>query len=116
MIEYCSEEKKTLQDSGYNNHPRCVNDSVQAYELLRDQCVEHPSKPSTELGLSVLLRNGMLAWTSAYLQQMSTERTCSVAPDAQPAAPSRSSLIDIMVCMVTGGSRVGRNNDGGMKA
>jgi len=94
---------------------------VQAYELLRDQCVEHPSKPSTELGLSVLLRNGMLAWTSAYMtsayrQQVNAERTCSVAhDDARLAAPSRSSLIDIMVCMVTGGSRINRNNDGGIK-
>ena len=97
-------------------HP-LVNETVDAYELLRDQCVEHHSKSSAELGLSVLLRNGMLAWTSAYSRLVSSERTRSVAPyDARPVAPSRNSLIDIMVAMVTGVSRVKRNDKEGVKA
>lgn len=99
-------------DSDGSTHS-LVNESVGAYELLRERCVENHSQPSVELGLSVLLRNGMLAWITTYSRLMSSERTRPVTPDdAQPVAPSRSTLIDLMVAMVTSVSR----HNAGVKA
>lgn len=80
-----------------------ANKAVDAYELLRDQCVAHHSRPSAELAVNVLLRNGMLAWITTYSRLMNSARIRPVAhDDALPVAPSRSSLIDIMVAMIAG--------------
>ncbi len=80
--------------------------AVNAYETLRRRCLEDPPRLDGELGLSVLLRHGMLAWT----------RTCSPLLNAvciRPAplntaripSPLRDGIIDVMVSMATSISR-----------
>jgi hypothetical protein len=81
--------------------------TVSAYERLRGRYLEPLlTRVDGELGLSVLLRQGMFAWT----------RTCSSAPNlaqASPApldnarvpAPLHHAIIDVMVSMATSVSR-----------
>ncbi len=84
--------------------------TISTYEMLRRQSIEHATRASGELGLSVFLRHGMLAWT----------RTCSPPPNATVTPPVpldtalvslslRDDIIGVMASMVTSVSRSAHN-------
>lgn len=84
----------------------CPTAAVSTYERLRGGYLEARPHLADELGLSVLLRQGMLAWT----------RTCTPAPGTSsppPApvdrtrvpAPLHEDIIHVMVTMTTSLSR-----------
>jgi hypothetical protein len=80
--------------------------TVNAYETLRRRCFEDTPRVDGELGLSILLRNGMLAWTRACPSLLNAARP-RPAPVDTTRVPSllRDGIIDVMVTMVTGASR-----------
>ena len=81
--------------------------TVSAYETLRRRCLEYsPGVDGGELGLSILLRQGMLAWTRTCSPLLNAARTHSAPLDtARVPSPLRDGIIDVMVSMVTSASR-----------
>jgi len=65
---------------------------VSAYERLRGGCLEAPPRLGGELGLSVLLRHGMLAWTRAWAPPLETKSPAAVRLDTARVPSSRTSL------------------------
>ncbi len=80
--------------------------TMSAYETLRRQCLEHPPRVNGELGLSVLLRHGLLAWTRICSPVLNTVHPSPVPLDtARVPSPLRNGIIDVMVTMLTSASR-----------
>jgi hypothetical protein len=87
--------------------PRPCKATAGSYERLRRHCLAPHARVEGELGLSVFLRHGMLAWT----------RVCAPLPSAVCTRPApldtarvpsalRNGIIDVMVTMATRRSRV----------
>ena len=84
--------------------------TVSAYETLRRRCLEDSPRVDGELGLSVLLRHGMLAWTRTCSPLLNAAHTHPVPLDtARVPPPLRDGIIDVMVSMATSISRSVRN-------
>jgi hypothetical protein len=84
--------------------------TVSTYETLRRRCLEDPPRADGELGLSVLLRHGMLAWTRTCSPLHNTAHTRSAPLDtARVPSPLRDGIINVMVSMATSISRSIRN-------
>ncbi len=80
--------------------------TVSAYERLRGRCLEPHPRVDGELGLSVLLRDGMLAWTRICSPVFNTAHTNPTPLDtARIPSPLYESIIDVMVAMATSLSR-----------
>ncbi len=80
--------------------------TVSAYEALRERSLEHHSGVVAELGLSVLLRDGMLAWMRAGLAVLTGASTAPTALDTtRVSSPLRDDIVDVMVTMATSVSR-----------
>ena len=80
--------------------------TVSVYETLRERCLEYPPQVEGELGLSVLLRHGMLAWTRTCSPLLNAARPRPAPVDtARVPSPLRDGIIDVMVTMVTSASR-----------
>jgi hypothetical protein len=80
--------------------------TVSAYETLRRRCLESPPRVDGELGLSVLLRHGLLAWSRTCLPVLNAARTRPASIDtARVPSPLRDGIIDVMVTMTTSVSR-----------
>ncbi len=80
--------------------------TVIVYETLRRRCLERHPRVNGELGLSVLLRNGMLAWTRTCSPLLSAACTRPAPLDtARVPSPLRDGIIDVMVTMATSVSR-----------
>ena len=74
--------------------------TVSAYERLRERCLEPHPQIDGELGLGVLLRDGMLAWTRACSSILYMAHTDPMPLDtARIPSPLHESLIDVMVAM-----------------
>jgi hypothetical protein len=84
--------------------------TVSAYEMLRRRCLEYPPRVDGELGLSVLLRHGMLAWTRTCpsLPRVARSRPAPV-DTARVPSPLRDGIINVMVTMVTSASGLVHN-------
>ena len=79
--------------------------TVSAYETLRRCCLESPPRVDGELGLSVLLRHGMLAWTRTCPSLLNAASPRPAPVDiARVPSPLRDGIIDVMVTMVTSAS------------
>jgi hypothetical protein len=86
--------------------PRPSEATVHAYETLRERSLERFPRSGGELGLNLLLRQGMLAWTRVYAAKLSGARSRSAPPDpTRIPAPVRDNIIDVMVAMATQVSR-----------
>jgi hypothetical protein len=84
--------------------------TVSAYETLRRRCLEHRPQVDGELGLSVLLRHGMLAWIRTCPPVFNAARTRSAPLDtARIPSPLRDDIIEVMVTMATSVSRAVHN-------
>lgn len=80
--------------------------TVSAYERLRTRGIEFHSRIDGELGLSVFLRHGMLAWTRAYSSVLIEARTSPLLLDTtRIPSPLHDDIIDVMVTMATCASR-----------
>jgi hypothetical protein len=88
-----------------NAQTRLTDATVIVYETLRRRCFEYPPRVDGELGLSVLLRHGMLAWTRTCPPLLNVARP-RTAPVDTARVPSllRDGIIDVMVTMVTSAS------------
>lgn len=88
--------------------------TVASYERLRRHCLEPWPGVEGELGLSVFLRHGMLAWARACAPVPSAVRTRPAPLDAArvPAA-LRNGIIDVMVTMAT--RRAGAAHEGALR-
>lgn len=91
--------------------PRPTAATVSAYEVLRRRYLERQPRVDGERGLSVLLRQGMLAWTRACSPLFSPPPT---QPPPLPntthvPSPLRDGLIDVLVSMVMDLSRTAHN-------
>lgn len=76
--------------------------TVIVYETLRRRCLEYPPRVDGELGLSVLLRHGMLAWTRTCPPLLNAARPRPAPVDtARIPLPLHDGIIDVMVTMVT---------------
>jgi hypothetical protein len=85
---------------------RFTEETVRAYEILRGRCLEHPPRIDGELGLSILLRQGMLAWARTCLPLPNPALPRPMPIDtARVPSPLRDSIINVMVSMVTSASR-----------
>jgi len=83
---------------------------VSAYERLRGSCLEARSRLAGELGLNVLLRHGMLAWTRTGQPAFSTSRPLGAPVDtARVPSPLHEDIIHVMVTMATNLSRSAHN-------
>ena len=84
--------------------------TVCAYETLRRRCLEDPPRIDGELGLSILLRHGMLAWTRTCSPLLNAVHTHPLSLDtARVPSPLRDGIIDVMASMATSISRSVRN-------
>jgi hypothetical protein len=80
------------------------------YETLRRRCLEYSPRVDGELGLSVLLRHGMLAWTRICPSLHNAVHPRPAPVDtARVPSPLRDGIIDVMVTMVTSASRSTHN-------
>lgn len=81
--------------------------TVSAYERLRSHCLEARPRIAGELGLSVLLRHGMLAWIHACMPALQAKRPPASAPVDTACVPSplHEDIIDVMVSMAMSCSR-----------
>jgi hypothetical protein len=76
--------------------------TVSAYERLRGGCLEARRRLAGELGLSVLLRYGMLAWIRACVPALEAKPPACVPLDtARVPSSLREDIIDVMVAMAT---------------
>lgn len=74
--------------------------AVAAYETLRHRILDAPSHPASELGLGVLLRQGMFAWIGAHALVLSEPRADSSNVDATRVPMDlHNELIHVMVTM-----------------
>ena len=79
--------------------------TVIVYETLRRRCLDYPPRVDGELGLSVLLRHGMLAWTRTCPSLLNAASPRPAPVDiARVPSPLRDGIIDVMVTMVTSAS------------
>jgi hypothetical protein len=79
---------------------------VNTYERLRSSCLEARSRLAGELGLNVLLRHGMLAWTRTCPPALGTSRPLPAPVDtARVPSPLHEDIINVMVTMATRLSR-----------
>jgi hypothetical protein len=62
---------------------QCADAVVGAYEALRQQATEQSIRPQRELGLALLMRQGVAAWLHAYCR-------------ATPKAPPRSDTVTLV--------------------
>ena len=63
-------------------HTDALGDTaVHAYERLRTRILEAGGRSPDELGLAVLLRNGMLAWLRAHASVFSEVRAARDVPE-----------------------------------
>jgi len=75
---------------------------VKTDERLRSACLEVRSALAGELGLNVLLRHGMLAWTRTCLLALGTARPLATPVDtARVPSPLHEDIIHVMVTMAT---------------
>jgi hypothetical protein len=80
--------------------------TVITYERLRGACLEARSAHAGELGLNVLLRHGMLAWTRTCPPALGTSRRLPAPLDtARVPSPLHEDIINVMVAMATSLSR-----------
>lgn len=80
--------------------------TVTTYERLRGCCLEACSAHAGELGLNVLLRHGMLAWTRTCPPALDTSRALPAPLDtARVPSPLHEDIINVMVAMATSLSR-----------
>lgn len=80
--------------------------AVSTYERLRGSCLEARSRLAGELGLNVLLRHGMLAWTRTCPPALDTSRARPAPLDtARVPSPLHEDIINVMVAMATSLSR-----------
>jgi hypothetical protein len=80
---------------------------VSAYERLRGGCLEARPRLGGELGLSVLLRHGMLAWTRAWAPPLETQPPAAVRLDtARLPCALHEDIIAVMVAMATSRARL----------
>jgi hypothetical protein len=76
--------------------------TVGSYERLRRHCLEPHCRVEGELGLSVFLRHGMLAWSRLCAPLPSAVRTRPAPLDAARVPSAlRNGIIDVMVAMAT---------------
>lgn len=74
--------------------------TVSAYETLRRRCLDPHARGTGELGLSVLLRQGMLEWTRTHSPAPHTTQANPVSLDsARVPAPLHEAIIHVMVTM-----------------
>jgi len=78
---------------------------VSAYERLRGGCLEASPRLGGELGLSVLLRHGMLAWTRAWAPPRATQPPAAVRLDAARLPCAHEDIIAVMVAMAIARAR-----------
>jgi hypothetical protein len=79
---------------------RASEATVSTYERLRGGCLAARPRLAGELGLSVLLRHGMLAWTRACVPVFETKSPAAVRLDtARVPSPLHEDIIDVMVAM-----------------
>jgi hypothetical protein len=79
---------------------------VNTYERLRSACLEARSPLAGELGLTVLLRHGMLAWSRTCQPVLGGTRPCPTPLDtARVPSPLHTDIVNVMVAMATGLSR-----------
>ena len=82
--------------------PRPTAATVSAYERLRGGCLAARPRLAGELGVSVLLRHGMLAWTRASVPALEAKPPPSVPLDtARVPSPLPEDIIDVMVARAT---------------
>jgi hypothetical protein len=80
--------------------------TVTAYETLRSRCLDHRIRRDGGVGLSVFLRQGMLAWARTVRAEPNRLPKPPVPRDSSPIpATLRAGIIDVMVAMVTSVSR-----------
>jgi hypothetical protein len=81
--------------------------TVSAYERLRSHCLEARPRVAGALGLSVLLRYGMLAWAHACVPARQAKRPPAAVrlETARAPAPLHEDIIDVMVSMTMSCSR-----------
>lgn len=84
--------------------------TVSTYERLRQSYLEQHPRVDGELGLSVLLRHGLLAWmrTLTSLPKVTLTNPAPLDSERLPS-PLRNDIIDVMVSMVTSASRSVQN-------
>jgi hypothetical protein len=76
--------------------------TVSAYETLRGRCLDPHRRVTGELGLSVLLRQGMLAWTRTRAPvPITTQANPASLDSARVPAPLHEAIIHVMVTMTT---------------
>jgi hypothetical protein len=74
--------------------------TVSAYETLRGRCLDPHPRATGELGLSVLLRQGMLEWTRTRSPAPNTTQANPASLDsARVLAPLHEAIIHVMVTM-----------------
>jgi hypothetical protein len=89
--------------------------AVGSYERLRRHCLEPHCRAEGELGLSVFLRHGMLAWTRVCVCVQAAVRTRPAPLDpARVPSALRSGIVDVMVTMATRRSRAA--HDGALRS
>jgi hypothetical protein len=85
---------------------RPTETTVSAYEQLRARILDPHLRVNGELGLSVLLRQGLLAWTRTYSALLSEVHTSAMRLDSTRVSASlHHEIIDVMVAMATCPSR-----------
>jgi hypothetical protein len=76
---------------------------VNHYEYLRRACLEACTPLPGALGLTVLLRHGMLAWSGLCAATLSDARAPAIPLDrARVPAPVHADIVQVMVTMATG--------------
>ena len=71
-------------------HSDALGDTaVNAYERLRTRILEAGVQSTDELGLAVLLRNGMLAWLRTHASMFSEVRAARDVPETDPRLDAR---------------------------
>ena len=74
--------------------------AVNAYERLRSRILEAEVRSTDELGLAVLLRNGMLAWLRAHASVFSEVRTARDVPEpTRVSMQVHDELVQVMVAI-----------------
>ena len=82
-------------------HSDALGDAaVNAYERLRTRILEAGARSTDELGLAVLLRNGMLAWLRAHASVFSEVRAARDVPEpARVSMQVHDELVQVMVAI-----------------
>jgi hypothetical protein len=89
-----------------STEPCSTEAMVRAYERLRSSCLEARCRRAGELGLNVLLRHGMLAWTRTCPPALGTPPPHAAPVDTERLpSPLHEDIIHVMVTMATHLSR-----------